>query len=507
MNLLTFLIIFPLISLIYSDFSFPSLFNISIPNISWEFNYNFDLGKYISQLKSSTPEYITKIQKSMSEFIKKTEKEKDKYLDILSNKVQETYSKVKTGIKEGSENIHKEMKELIETTTEMAKILSYKVCQKVEYTKEQCYINKTKIFSNLIQIVDDNFGKCSKIVNEIYNLSDNIEYNLKYFLFLVISLTENFDSVQKGMSLVIFDIINCLQEKFPTIWTEINNKIISKTYSLNVKQDIINLLAKSISNLITFSKYEEAFTYIEKTEKFTGFKITENGQKIYRNIFSILKKFNEFGTRTYNISTNLNLDVFNNEENSSLIKNLDYKDKGIKINLYLSYMLKDLNVHSVQAVVFDSPLVSFKAERKAKNGISNIFVGITLYDKEGNEIYVKDIKLDKIEILFKKSLYKSMKTCLYYNEDKNIMDNEGINTENVEFDGIEYIKCIPQHLSSFTIGSFGEEEYIQPKDEEQSFKISFLKVIVAIIIVFVLIYLYRVYRKKRVEAINNQYNA
>ena len=336
MNLLTFLIIFPLISLIYSDFSFPSLFNISIPNISWEFNYNFDLGKYISQLKSSTPEYITKIQKSMTEFIKKTEKEKDKYLDILSNKVQETYSKVKTGIKEGSENIHKEMKELIETTTEMAKILSYKVCQKVEYTKEQCYINKTKIFSNLIQIVDDNFGKCSKIVNEIYNLSDNIEYNLKYFLFLVISLTENFDSVQKGMSLVIFDIINCLQEKFPTIWPEINNKIISKTYSLNVKQDIINLLAKSISNLITFSKYEEAFTYIEKTEKFTGFKITENGQKIYRNIFSILKKFNEFGTRTYNISTNLNLDVFSNEENSSLIKNLDYKDKGIKINLYLS---------------------------------------------------------------------------------------------------------------------------------------------------------------------------
>ena len=76
MNLLTFLIIFPLISLIYSDFSFPSLFNISIPNISWEFNYNFDLGKYISQLKSSTPEYITKIQKSMSEFIKKQKKKK-----------------------------------------------------------------------------------------------------------------------------------------------------------------------------------------------------------------------------------------------------------------------------------------------------------------------------------------------------------------------------------------------------------------------------------------------
>ena len=84
-----------LIPIIYLKFSIPSFLNIN-----WEFN--FDLGKYLSQLKSSTPQYITKIQKSMSEFIKKTEKEKDKYLDILSNKVQETYSKVKTGVKEGS---------------------------------------------------------------------------------------------------------------------------------------------------------------------------------------------------------------------------------------------------------------------------------------------------------------------------------------------------------------------------------------------------------------------
>ena len=174
-------------------------------------------------------------------------------------------------------------------------------------------------------------------------------------------------------------------------------------------------------------------------------------------------------------------------------------------------MLKDLNVHSVQAVVFDSPLVSFKAERKAKNGISNIFVGITLYDKEGNEIYVKDIKLDKIEILFKKSLYKSMKTCLYYNEDKNIMDNNGINTEYVEFDGIEYIKCIPKHLSSFTIGSLDEEEedIIQQKSNNSKniLKFGLLKIIMTIIIVFAFIYLCRIWRKRRVEEINNQYNA
>ena len=260
---------------------------------------------------------------------------------------------------------------------------------------------------------------------------------------------------------------------------------------------------------MNFIKFEEAYGYIEKAENITGLIKNKNAQKVYRNIFEILKKFNEFGTQTYEINTNLNLNVFTNNDNSQLIKNIDNEEKGIKINLHLSYMLTDFKVHSVQAVIFDSPLVSFKLQRKSKGGISNIFVGITLYDKEGNEIYVKDIKLDKIEILFKKSLYKAMKTCLYYNEEKNIMDNDGIDTEYVEFDGIEYIKCIPKHLSSFTIGSFDEEEYIQikAKNTENILKNGLLKLILAIIIVFAFIYLYRVFRKKRIEAINNQYNA
>ena len=482
MSFIKLLIIFLLIC---SGLTFPSLINISIsfpnisfPNISWEY-----FGNYLNQLKSATPEYITKIQKRTYEFIKKTEEDKDKYLDILSNKVQESYNKIKSGVKIGSEN----MKYLIETTTEAAKTLSY---------KSGDFIKKKLMFNNIFKIVDENFGQCSKIVNEIHNLSDNIEFNLKYFLFLIISLTENFGSVQNGMSHIIFDIINCLQEKFPNVWPEINEKLISRAYSLNVKQDIINLLTRSISNLVTFSKYEDALGYIEKTENVTGFKITENAQKIYKNMFNILKRFNEFGTQAYNISANLYLNVFRNNENFQLIKNIDYKEKGIKINLHLSYMLKNFKVHSVQAVVFDSPLVSFKLERKSKGGISNIFVGITLYDEDGNEIYVNDIKLDKIEILFKKNIYKAMKTCLYYNEDKNIMDNNGINTEYVEFDGIEYIKCIPKHLSSFTIGSLEKEEE-EFKISKNILKYSAINIGILFIVLLCSFYIFRSCNKKR----------
>ena len=79
-----------------------------------------------------------------------------------------------------------------------------------------------------MKIVDENFGKCSILVNQIFTLSENPEKNLKYFLFMIISLTENPDAIEKGTSLIIYDMINCIQEKFPQIWTSIDDKIISK---------------------------------------------------------------------------------------------------------------------------------------------------------------------------------------------------------------------------------------------------------------------------------------
>ena len=291
-----------------------------------------------------------------------------------------------------------------------------------------------------------------------------MEYNLKYFLFLAISLTENPDAIEKGTTQIIYDIINCLQEKFNFIWPSINATIIDKISALNIKQDIINLLAKSISNFVTFIQFEENFGFIEKAENLTGLIKNKNAKKVYKSIFRIMKKFNEFGTQSYNISTNLNLNVFTNDKNiePNMTKEIEYKDKGIKIQLHLDYMFKNFKAYSVQSAVFESPLVSLRAQRNTKGGTANTFVGITLYDKEGNEIYIKDIKLDKLRpiIYFKKKLFKAMKTCLYYNEEKDSMDNEGIETQFFEFGGEEYIKCIPKHLSAFTIGNYYEVEKV-----------------------------------------------
>ena len=195
-------------------------------NLEWEFNINFK--SFLSKLKSSTPEFIKNIQKNMEEFIKKTEKDKDKYINTLSKKVEESFNKIKNGMKKGTSKYQNEIKTLIEKTTETANALKYKLCDISKEENEQCINNKKNIFKNLLNIIQENFGKCSIIVNEILNLSENIEKNLKYFLFLSISLTENPDLIQKGTSQIVYDIINCLQEKFEYLWPSINSKIIKK---------------------------------------------------------------------------------------------------------------------------------------------------------------------------------------------------------------------------------------------------------------------------------------
>ena len=487
--------------------STPSLPSLNYLNFDFELNLDF----FLSNLKSSIPDYIKDIQKSMEEFLKKTEKEKDEYIASLSSKVGETYNKIKIGMNKGSNNVQSDIKILIEKTTETAKALSYKACDILQEEYEQCINNKKKIFSNLLQIIENNFGKCSIIVNEILNLSDNIELNLKYFLFLIISLTENPDSIQKGKTQIIYDIINCLQEKLNYLWPSINSKLTKKDNAINIKQDIISLLAKSISNCITFIQFEEYYGLIEKAENVTGLIKNAKAKQVYKNIFEIIKNFNEFGTQSYNISANLNINVFKNDNrvNPNSQKSIYYKDKGIRINLHLDYMLKDLKAYSVQAVVFESPLVSLRVKRKTKEGTANTFVGITLYDKEGNEIYISDIKLENLRpvILFKKKLFKAMKTCLYYNEEKDMMESEGIETQFVEFEGEEYIKCIPKHLSSFTIGSFDDEEIYKEKNGGKNEVIFFIiKVCLVVIILGIGFYFYRWFRRKRIETINNQYN-
>ena len=128
-----------------------SLSNIFCSKFPFSFDFNFDLdlnlnfSKFINTLKSSTPDFVSDIQKNVVDFIKKTDKEKDKYIETMTTTVQELYEQIKIGVDKGSQTVKKEVTNLIEKTTETAKILSLKICDLTKIDYQQCYIDKKNI--------------------------------------------------------------------------------------------------------------------------------------------------------------------------------------------------------------------------------------------------------------------------------------------------------------------------------------------------------------------------
>ena len=84
---------------------------------------------------------------------------------------------------------------------------------------------------------------------------------------------------------------------------------------INTKEDII--------------QFEEKYGFIEKAEKITGLIKDIKAKKFYKNIFHILKDFNEYRTQSFNIS------VFTKDNNNNISDNINkinyHKEKGIKI--------------------------------------------------------------------------------------------------------------------------------------------------------------------------------
>ena len=462
----------------------PLLTVVKSPLFDWDWKWNWDWENFTSKFKdfldkfkSKVPEFIKNMQNKVKEFIEKTEEQKNYFIEELNSKVIDLYEDIKQDIINKKEDVESKLKTLIEKTTEASKFLSYKICDVSRLDYEECRNDKKKLFTNLLDVVKENFGKCSTIIEELSSLSDDIEQNLKYFLFMAISLSENPDAIEEGKSQVIFDILNCLKDKFEDYWPSINSTILNYELRISTKQDIMNLLLNSFSNLVNVIHFEEVDGFIKRANETTGLITDPKAKETYNGIFSLLKKFNEFGTQFYNISADLSLNVFLNPGNLNMGRDVDFNwiiddDKGIRINLHSNYLLREKGAQSVQAVIFESPLVSIRGkEEEIEQGVSNIFVGITLYDTEGNEIFVKDIEFQKYRpvIYFKKIFFNAMKKCLFYNEEKDTIDDEGIASAFETLDGEEYIKCIPTHLTSFTIGSSKNKDTSE-KSEETTIK-------------------------------------
>jgi hypothetical protein len=334
----------------------------------------------------------------------------------------------------------KYLKPFLEKATETANYISLKICNMTQKDSfEECRNYKKMFFSNLLNFLKNEL-KCSKIYTTITSdiLSDDYEQNFKNFLILMHSITSNPDSLSKGKSILIYDAMNCLQEKFDNLLSIVLKKLknISDIYVFSFKLDVLKLLIESSSNLVNIIHFEELEGFIQKANEKTYLISSDTAIKIQDYLFKFFKKLNEFGNKFYNFGPKIALNVTINPGNLEAkldgeIAILDLDDRGIKVHLHSNFMLRSTGAYSLQTVVFDSPLVSIRGKRTKERGTSNTFIGITLYDKNGNEIFVKDINIDifKPIIYFKKKLFESMTTCLYYNKKSKSMEDTGIRNE------------------------------------------------------------------------------
>jgi len=452
-NILVYIIIFQ----IFCGIKFP---------YEWNFNFNNiinTLDNFATNLEKTSSLFISEIQQKLSDFKNYTEEKKNEIIDTTQKEYEQLYKNFK---KEKSKYI----KAFVEKTTELSQLLSYKICNITNIDSyENCRNNKKNIFSDILEKIKDEF-QISKIFG--YNFFSNYyEHNLKEFLYLLFSITINYDSIANSKSYIIFDLVFSSKDIIEKYMPKMANKLKDQTQILSYKQDISTLLVKSISNLVNIIHFEEIDGYIKNINKTTGLIMSKQAKTLYDNIFKVLPILNEFGNKFYNISNKLFLNVGINPGN--LEANLDakltvynFEDKGIKIYLHSNFLLRITGASFIQTVVFDSPLVSIRGGMELYQGLtSNYFVGITLYDKNGKPIIVKDIDLYKPIIYYKKKLFNAMGTCLLYNEKANKMENTGIISKIINLDGEEYIKCIPNHLTTFTIGSY-KEAYIYDSSDK-----------------------------------------
>lgn len=437
----------------------PLFLTINIPindwEWQWEWNLNFDwFDDFIQQIKTGVPKFIVDMKNELKNFITKAESEKDKIINELTEKAIQKYN----DIKDNKDGI---LKDLIEKATNAAKHMSYKICNATHMeTYEECRKNKKQVFKGLIEIIQDKF-KCSNIVYTITNLiiKEDIGESLKYILFLVNSITSNPDAIEQGKAQVIYELVYCLETEIEEHWKEISVNLKDQTKVIEFKKDITNLLIQSTENLVGMIHFEEIDGFIEKAGEKTGLISSEEAKEVHKHIFNMLQRLNEFGEGFYNLSSTLAVNVLvrPKELNINGESVLDFPEKGIKIVLHGDYLFKlKEQATSLQSVVFDSPLVSIRGRIETEGGTSNTFVGITLYGKDGKIIEVDDINIDNLRpiIYYKKNLFKAMTTCLFYNEKDEKIENTGVETENMKLNGELYIKCIPKHLTTFTVGSY-----------------------------------------------------
>lgn len=232
------------------------LFLIIIPNF---FNYELidlnihsKLEPLLKKLKTEIPSFIIDIKEKIGDFKEMAFETQQEVLNDLNNTVKGLIKE----IKETKENINENIKEFIEKSTKIAGFLAGRDCGILDYIPfYECSDIKKYILSQILETINEEF-KCSEIVNMITTdlISNDLSYNLKSILFFILTLSSNPDALIEGSAQILYDAINCFQEKYDIFWPQIEKNLKIDEISSDVKKDLFLILIYSLQIL---SKYFE----------------------------------------------------------------------------------------------------------------------------------------------------------------------------------------------------------------------------------------------------------
>ena len=440
------------------------------------------------QIRTQVPQRIREIELEIEQFVSAAKSYKMNFLKKLQSDFQNCIKDKKKKIKDIIEKAIELLK--YSTSTDCSINSSSSVDEGAEPIQQEqyseCRHNKQLFIGQLLELIKDKL-ECPSLYTLITSvedsISDDLEENIKYILFLLHELSNNPESFTQETSKIVLDLVQCIQYQFDKYWPIIEEHLKTKkkyiaATIMAVKKDIEILILQTLQNLGKVINFGQLDGYIaaKKNEiTKTGLIICDKAREIQANITLFAKKLIHFGTANYTFSGSMFANIEAKEginagaETDTKISLVN--DKDIVILTNSNFLLNKERAYALQTLVFESPLVSVKAaaEGEVTSDTVNTFISITLYDKDGNEISIKDIKeAFRPQILYLKEKYSHLKYCYYYDEFKNELVTNGLTAETVTYNGKVYFKCSTSHLTSFTAGTVENIKESEPDGEEKS---------------------------------------
>ena len=427
----------------------------------------------VDQMKTTIPEKIKEIEEIVEKFAATAKKTKEDYLDKLLKEFTDLMNE--SG---------RTAKEVVEKAIEVFKYLSFTDCSiyasgSTNSEKEtikgevylECRLKKQEIIEKILNLVKDKL-QCVNFLTFIttQKMSDNLEENVKYILLLVNELSNNPESFKEKTSEVLIELVECITDNFDDYWKKIeayledSGKYLGESIKA-IKRDLETIILQTLENLAKVIDFDQLDGYIDEITK-TGLIVYDKAKVLQNKILEFSKRLIDFGTANYTFSGSMIANI-ETKEGMSFSADTETKatfiqDKDIVILTHSNFLLNSKGVSALQTLVFESPIVSVKATAggEGNSDTVNTFISITLYDSNGKEISIKDIKeAFRPQILYLKEKYNHLKACYYYDENRNDLVTDGISAvKKVEYMGKEYFKCVSSHLSSFTAGTYGSND-------------------------------------------------